>query len=345
MRLHILQNILRYPKGLDTSFFFLLLVKIKSKQKTKLLLVFKNEALKFFVAVLFVREAVIAPILCYLLYNFWKYQKLEFIYRRRPLLTIVVITCSIIEVGTVDAMYIEKLTNKKKKAFIPICRYEIMFGRNLHNVYNWVTLFDLIHETLIIPRFWFLYFDWQLGKDLIKLEWKQQLYLSQLRAYEMSGDTVESAGQSPTVELQTNPSPNPVSKSNLSGSVSGSDHCDLEKSVSPVTITVPVPVPVPAAIANTYTDNVITTVWNTNTKKILTIVRENVDQRNENGRKKTPWVLRYRKYLGNMYLVLAVFILLFICFLGMVVTLGFLESIYDVSIFATSYSFCTAVVL
>ncbi|ETO18947.1 hypothetical protein RFI_18296, partial [Reticulomyxa filosa] len=81
---------------------------------------------------------------------------------------------------------------KKKKVFVPFCRFEIMFDNNPVNreAYDWLALSVLVHETLLIPRFWFLYYDWQLGKDLNKLAWKQQLYLGRLRVREMGKDDV-----------------------------------------------------------------------------------------------------------------------------------------------------------
>ncbi|ETO20792.1 hypothetical protein RFI_16427, partial [Reticulomyxa filosa] len=41
----------------------------------------------------------------------------------------------------------------------------------------WLSSSRLIHETLLIPRFWFLYYDWQLGKYLNCIEWKKKMYL------------------------------------------------------------------------------------------------------------------------------------------------------------------------
>ncbi|ETO13798.1 hypothetical protein RFI_23567 [Reticulomyxa filosa] len=158
----------------------------------------KNEAMTFFVVLLFWREVLLAPVICYLLFNFWKYQKLDFIYRRRPLATIVLAICTVVEIGT----YFQKKKKKgrdrkkenweKKKVVLPFCRYNLLFNTSSKDqkVYDWFSLSVLIHETMLIPRFWFLYYDWQLGKDLNGLVWEKQLYLRRLRISEVREDNI-----------------------------------------------------------------------------------------------------------------------------------------------------------
>ncbi|ETO30608.1 hypothetical protein RFI_06511, partial [Reticulomyxa filosa] len=148
------------------------------RRRMKTVFLNKEEAFDIFLAVVLSREVVVVPVLCYFLYNFWKYQKLEFIYRRRPLLTIVLGICTIIEIGSYFRC-IFFCPKKKKKRLVLKCPNK---NKKLlqSTLYNWLALLILVHETLLIPRFWFLYYDWKLGKDMSRREWKQHLYLNRL---------------------------------------------------------------------------------------------------------------------------------------------------------------------
>ncbi|ETO28276.1 hypothetical protein RFI_08858 [Reticulomyxa filosa] len=256
-----------------------------------------KEARSYFWVVLFVREVLIAPLLCYLLYNFWKYRRLEFIYRRRPLLTMVLAVCTILEIMA-----------------IPICRYQIMFDKDarMRTIATWLTLLILVHETLLIPRFWFLYFDWQLGKDLTKVEWKQQLYLSRLQVVESDESQNPSA---PSVKIDI---ANDVLETAMTMSIAESK----------------------SETTNTNTNANTNTSANANVGKVLTIIRTDRQQR-----RKVPWTLRYREYLGNTHFMLALFVMYFIGFFGIGAMIRFVSKYNDATVFAVAYTACADIVL
>ncbi|ETO27772.1 hypothetical protein RFI_09359 [Reticulomyxa filosa] len=293
----------------------------------------KNEAKTFFLVLLFFREVVIAPVLCYLLYNFWKYQKLDFIYRRRPLATIVLSACTIVEIG----VYL--FFHRQKKMVLPFCRYNLMFGNDPtgQKVYDWFSLSVLIHETMLIPRFWFLYYDWQLGKDLSKLAWKQQLYLGRLRVHELSKNNVAS-------HFVSDHNSNNVSDAKTNTNTDTNTKLGIE-STSEAEHEVEVEVGTPDSNKPFTTEAMPSLGSLSATTGISTYPSVNRRDSSGDDDSNTRWTLRYRRYLGNTKFVLIVLTLYFCVFFSIAAVLQFSAYYHDTGLLATSYSLFTSIIV
>ncbi|ETO22542.1 hypothetical protein RFI_14657 [Reticulomyxa filosa] len=222
-------------------------------------------------------------------------------------------------------------------------------------IFDWMTFLVLLHETLLLPRFWFLYYDWQLGKDLSNLEWKQQLYLGQLRIQEASEDDVTKSETMSRSELSPNASDDAIVNRNASindgndeGNIKSGVDLDIPVPTSPLpeieitniemTTEAAAAVPsqpslvvgVPGLSLNTYTYS--------NTARVVTITRDSESD-------KLRWTLRYRKYLGNTRIMLVVFSFYYAIFLGLIAVMRFYVGYQDAATICVGYSVCTGILI
>ncbi|ETO16157.1 hypothetical protein RFI_21200 [Reticulomyxa filosa] len=230
-----------------------------------------------------------------------------------------------------------------------------MFDKNKFSqeLYRWLGLLTLIHEMLLIPRFWFLYFDWRLGMDLNKLEWKQQLFLGKWQLHNQAAI-----------------SPNPRMSISSQASV---DFVVVNKDLNATTTI--------ATTCNEDKDgNIITDKKEDNDKDSsceMTISRQRAgtttlpngkvevqlmpdDQTNvampETSKIDTTvltfpkheqvlWTLRYRRFLGDTRIVLALDILYFALFIVGSMFMHFLEDVFDSFIYLTVFIAVTNLLL
>ncbi|ETO18914.1 hypothetical protein RFI_18327, partial [Reticulomyxa filosa] len=62
----------------------------------------------------------------------------------------------------------------------PACQYA-MFLPKFEPNHLLITALPVLLLLILVPRMWFLYFDWKLGNDQMTLHWKQQMYLGKFQ--------------------------------------------------------------------------------------------------------------------------------------------------------------------
>ncbi|ETO17300.1 hypothetical protein RFI_20025 [Reticulomyxa filosa] len=303
-----------------------------------------------------ITEIILVPFLCYLLFNFWKYRKLEFIHRRRPLLTVVLVVCTILQFsiyiyGTYKYKPIHtQIKIFKKKVILPICAYKLMFGANSfeQKLYKWIGLSALIHEALLVPRFWFLYFDWQLGMDLSKLEWTRQLYLGRLYEKERVVALISSSMSSSS---SSRPPLQSIKKTDVGVAGAGIDASTITDANGNAGANTDLNIIEEESLGvvlqkKTVMQNKILepkVEHETDLKKVLVVENSVVNPFTKV--ETLRWTLRYRYFLGNTQIVLAIVVIYFLIYLGGAALIHFFESVLDAVSFVIVYVAFTDVVL
>ncbi|ETO28887.1 hypothetical protein RFI_08239 [Reticulomyxa filosa] len=218
-----------------------------------------------------------------------------------------------------------------------------MFDKNKfsQNLYHWLGLLTLSHEMLLIPRFWFLYFDWRLGMDLNKMEWKRHLFLGKWQLCEQSVVVNKDLNAMTGIATTCN--------EDKDGSITDKkedrgkdDPCEIitfRQSEEKTTILPSDKVEMQLMTDNRHKD-VAVPETTTVAAKINAIVSTTFSKH-----ERVFWTLRYRSFLGDTRIVLAFVVFYFALYATGSIFMHFLEDIFDSFIYLAVFIVVTNLLL